>query len=298
MAHYPQSATGLAAVTYPVGPSGAGQQITSGALNTKGSYTQLVAALGATANSAVVVVTRLTTVAPVHHLIDLATGAAGAETDIVPNLLALMSTTATSHAGGWSVDLPLAVASGTRVAIRNQAASASQDAWVSVTLRAAGGTPGPTTYRNYGTNAGSSQGVSVDPGGTSNTKGSYAALSASTTGVTQVLIPILNIGASGTPGAAQWAVDVATGAAGAETVLLPDLRVSTAASAASTNARLTRQAFPSLTYIPAGTRLAARAACDITTATARQITVVALAATAPAETNGGGAGAVAVGYVG
>lgn len=297
MAHYPQSATGLQTVTYPVGPTAAATQLTSGgSAHTKGSYVELVSALGFTATAVQIVVVRTSSSQVV--LLDLAIGAAGAETVVVPNLITdnwAGGASASTHHGAAHWTLPLAVPSGSRVAARCATSSASQSVWVAVTFVAAGATPGVAAFTNYGAVSGTTSGTTVDPGGTANTKGSYVELTPSTGAVTQVLVPLVGINNS-SPSAAQWAVDVATGAAGAEVVLLPDLRFGTPSGASG--GRLSLHALPFLTYLPAGTRIAVRASCDITDASDRLLSMAVLAATAPTESAGSSSGLSSVAYLG
>lgn len=84
-----------------------------------------------------------------------------------------------------------------------------------------------------------------------------------------------------------WSVDIGIGGVGSEVVLIPDVRFASATDGG------TRPIFhpryqPFNTYIPAGTRIVARASCSINTATARLLDVGVLLGTAPAETGGSG----------
>jgi hypothetical protein len=279
MAHYPTTATGLQYATYPAGPTAAAQQVTSAAgTNTKGTYVQFAASLGFTANAIEVIITRATATAG-RWLIDVATGAAGAETVVLPNALVDMNQTVTTHHGSGLVSLPLAIASGTRVAARTASSMASGSVWLALLLIAAGDTPGCATFVNYGADTSDSGGKSIDPGTTANTKGSYAELTSATATLAQVLVPLFAAGGNVAPTRAIWAVDVATGAAGAESVLVPDLRMSISGNL--NDQRLSIRSLTVLTYIAAGTRLAARASCTITDAVDRVLDVAVLIASAP-----------------
>jgi hypothetical protein len=282
MAHYPTSATGLAATSSPVGPTASGTTVTAGSANVKGSYVEFVASLGFTANRVTILVLATIVAAPRQYLIDLATGAAGSESVVVPNLMTEGSpSSGASPHGELHVALPLAVASGTRIALRCACSTASDTiGQLSVTCAAAGGTPGCTAFVNAGADTSDSGGTAVDPGGTANTKGSYTQLTASTGAVAQVLVPLATVRGNAAATTAQWAFDVATGAGGAETVLVPDIRLGTAGAA---EVRLNLRAVPPLlTYIASGTRIAVRASCDITDATDRLLDAAVLIATAPA----------------
>jgi hypothetical protein len=89
----------------------------------------------------------------------------------------------------------------------------------------------------------------------------------------------------------RWRIDVATGAAGAETVIIPNLQV--IANAAEDKARPTSVVLPAA--IPAGTRLAVRCDSSLNTATIRLACVTLIGMQEPASSSGS---ATAVAYVG
>jgi len=289
MAYYPQSAAGLGAITYPVGPTANVTYPTSGSANTKGSYTQLAASASITSNAAIIEFTFIDTASARQYIMDIATGAGGAEVVKIPDLMG----DAAMGGGGNSGDamghyqLPWKVASGTRIAARFACTSASCILGVGLTLIAAGGVDGITSFTTYGTDTSDSGGTSVDPGGTADTKGSYSEVSASTSAVAQLLMLMFSLKANSGPTNTTWAVDIATGAGGAEVVLIPDVRMSTASLANSTALALPRSA-TMLTYIAASTRLAVRASSIINDATDRLFDISIMAGTAPAETSASG----------
>lgn len=286
MPYYPQDATGLNYITYPVGPTASEAVLTASAsANTKGSYTEIIASLGFTCNAAIATTTfQGASAAGRQLLIDIATGAGGAETVVVPNLISDSNLTATSHAPG-TYFLPLSVTSGTRIAARNQAnTTGSQTTQIALTLIAAGGVDGITPFVNYGADTSDSGGLEVDPGGAANTKGSYAELTASSSAVAQFLLLMVTLRGNTGASSGRWLVDIATGAAASEVVLIPDVRVSVGLGANEINPR----SQPFLTYIAAGTRIAVRASSSITDATDRLIDVALLAGTAPAESSAAG----------
>ncbi len=141
--------------------------------------------------------------------------------------------------------------------------------------------PGIATAVTYGADTSDSGGASVDAGGSADTKGSYTELSASTSAVIQALLMMMTGAGNGAPASNRWAVDLATGAGGAESVLIPDLRLSIGSSPQV----LVPKSYEALTYIAASTRLAARAASQITDATDRLIDVAVLTGTAPVESS-------------
>lgn len=287
MAHYPQSAAGLNYITYPAGPGTGGATLTaSGTANTKGSYTELTSSSGFECNSIAVTIRNTSTTEGVHYLFDIATGAGGAETVVVPNLSGESTWSSGSTASNGTFVLPLTISSATRIAARCQASTGSQTMAMSLSLVAAGDTDGPTSYTDYGADTATSDLTQVDPGGVADTKGSYTEITASTSAVTQILSMMSSLSGNGNPSTSIWMVDIATGAAGSEVVLVPDIMVTATVTVGSINPR----SITLMTYIAASTRLAVRASCAITDATDRLIYIALLAATAPAETGGGTTG--------
>lgn len=290
MACYPQSAAGLNYITYPVGPAVAAIALTAdAAANTKGAYTTIAASTAFTCNRVGFVIVSCSNTNSLNFLCDVATGAGGAEVIVIPDILAANYNAAASFPT-CLVDIPLAIPSGTRIAGRCACTTGGSGLNVGITLTAAGGCPSPTTYLNYGAVAGDSGGTGVDPGGVANTKGAYSEITASTSAVAQVLLVMWHNRVNTGSQTIQDRLDIATGAGGAEVVLIPDLFLVGRATAGISLAPLT---YTFLTYIPASTRIAARASCNITDATDRLLDVALLAATAPAEASGGGSFAFA-----
>lgn len=280
MAHFPPNATGLAYVTYPVGPTAQpGTAITaSGSANTKGSYAEFVAS---TANATNYLDWKISFSSTTNgsFLVDIATGAAASEVVLIPNILAEGIATSSARANGlygpWLVD----IASSTRVALRCQASTGSMAVGVSsLGLWNAGDTDGATGYAAYGVSTATSEGTTIDAGGSANTKGSYAELTASSGAVTQQLTLITSIRNTGAV-STRWAIDIATGAAASEVVLIPDVRRSIGASLNHLYPRSNTW----LTYIANSTRIAARASCGTSDATDRLIRVGLIGATGTAD---------------
>lgn len=286
MPFYPTSASGLAVTGTPAGPGvGAPSVTASGSANTKGSYTQLVASASVTSNSAIIsALFGTNAIDGLAQLFDVATGAGGAETVVIPNIATDMASTGlgTAWAANFAAVLPWRVTSGTRIACRTQANSGSRVIQPDVTLIAAGSFTGISSFVNYGADTSDSGQTQVDPGGTANTKGSYSQLTASSSAVTQSLLLMVTWGGktTGVAGGGMWAIDIATGAGGAEAVLMADLRAAQMDNIGNCDGFNSRmQDF--LTYIPASTRIAARASCTSNNATNRLIDVGLLAGTAP-----------------
>lgn len=266
--------------------------ITSGGgANVKGSYTQLVASTPY-ASSRLHVIVRHTGggVARVTGLVDLATGAAAAETVVVADLAVFSdSDSVVGESLAVSVDVP----AGTRLAVRWASAPGSSQVLNLIVLledRALGSLAGPVTY---GTVSASSRGTLVDPGGVASTKGSYVELAASTSARIDAVGLCCTVNSSITLAAfTTWTLDLATGSGGAESVVIAD--VITSGNTAGDTMRPGLLRLP--VSIPAGTRLAARCACNRTTAGERVLALTVIGLQEPAS--GGGSAAGAVAYVG
>ena len=274
----------MALTTYSV-------SITSGAAHTKGAYTQVVAATPYASSRLHLDLDR-TGVANRQLLVDLATGAAGAETVVVANLAVLTDPDALA---GAYVALDVDIPAGTRLALRCQAVTAATSLAVNLYLedRALGGLAAPVTYGTA--DLANTRATQIDPGGTANTKGSYVELTTSTSARLDALAICCTTDFQGTAIATltTWFLDVATGAAGAETVVVPNL-----AWAAGVTADVVRPGIVRVpVVIPAGTRLAVRCQCSVATAVQRVLRVTLIGMQEPA-TSGGGSAAGAVAYVG
>jgi len=271
---YPQSATGLAAITYPVGPTAVTEFLPEGSgNNVKGAYEELVASSPFTCNWTEVNHTRVGS-GQARVLIDVAIGAAAAEAVIVPNLISESLGTGSEEDGG-RFSLPLAIASGTRIAMRQQSSTAAREAETAITLIAAGSENTPASYLTYGADTADSGGTEVDPGAVQFAKGAYSELTSGTGGVGQQIVVEMT-SQSNAAGiiSTRWSVDIATGAAASEVVLLPDVAV----GVDSGDEFFQERSHSFQVYIPTSTRLAARAASNNTTSGDRLIDVaVALA---------------------
>ena len=283
MAYYPQNATGLNYITYPAGPTvGSATVVTaSGSANVKGSYAQISASIGFTCN-AIYLDCYGGNSQNDEYKLDFATGAGGAETVVIPDITLTLANGDPTEKG--SRRFPLAIASGTRVSARVACTTGSRNLRCALTIMAAGGVAGISTFIVGGPTA-------IDPGGSANTKGSYAQLFASTSAVLQWLSIGMATAALSTIGTS-WYADVATGAGGAEVVLIPDINAVIGVS----NGAIHHCFHEMLTYIAASTRIAVRASSDNTSAGTRGFDATLIGGTAPSESSGGGAFSAA--YVG
>lgn len=282
MACYPTSATGLNYDTEPAGPTIFPAVVVTSDVtaNTKGTYTEIWSSTPFACNAINIGIPAIDTATP-SFLADVSIGAGGAEAVLLPNLMFAGDGSSTN--GVNLGPIPVAIASGTRIAMRSQDDEGSNTFRPFITIAAAGGCPGITTWNTYGVTTATSVGSSVDPGATIDTKGAYTEVSASTGAVTQWLLIMLSLGGNGAPTTARWAVDIATGAGGGESVLIPDLRFLALASPTL----LSPNCWPFMTYVASGTRIASRSSCTTNNATDRLFQIAILAGTAPAEAGGG-----------
>jgi len=285
VAYYPTSAAGLNYISYPPGPVPGVSSVRLTAnvsANTKGVYVQLAASSAFTSNRVFVHV-QLAQETGRAYLLDIATGAGGSETVVVPNIIT-SSSGGSGFTGTGTYDIPLAIAASTRIAARIQSTTGSSVLDAALTLVAAGSYLGIASFAAVSVNTGTSRGINVDPGGVADTKGAYSELIASSAAIYQALALCVTNGANATPATGVWAVDLATGAAASEVVLIPDIRF--VCNAITTGVFMPRS-YTFATYIAASTRLASRASCNFTDATDRLVDVALLAGTAPAEGGGG-----------
>jgi hypothetical protein len=162
---------------------------------------------------------------------------------------------------------PVSIQAGSRIAIRSQSTSATDTVRACVYLfdNAAMGRSGGL-IDSIGFVGGSTQGTTVDPGVSANTKGSYAQITASTAvdyaGFCFHLDP-LNVSFASTN---YLLIDIAVGAGGSEKIIIPNYFAQNAVSG------VTRPSFSPWFDMPiiAGTRIAVRAQCSSATSTLRQ----------------------------
>jgi hypothetical protein len=243
-----------------------GTLLTGGTANVKGSYVELIASTAFHASWMLVSFSR-TVSSSAEFLLDIAVGAAASEQVIVNNL----------YASGLSslyfnYMFPVSIPPGTRISARIQD-GASGTGRVNVALIGNSLLPSASYGRltTYGANTADSGGVSIDPGGTLNTKGAYSEIVASTTNRIRGLI--IAIGAQGNNARtdALWLFDVAIGAAGSEQIIISDLPISCVAAGDAVSPGV----FPIIPIsIPEGTRVAVRAQCSIIDAADRLFDVI------------------------
>jgi hypothetical protein len=170
-----------------------------------------------------------------------------------------------------SLALPLRIRSGAYVAVRVKASSASHVLNVAITGSSVGmkGGTGYSRALALYTDA-SSRGVSVDAGASANTKSSWVQLTASTTAsVDSIYVMIGQNADTGRTAAATALLDIGVGASSGEFAMIPNIlmRWTTTLDGPQINVG------PLPCYIPAGSRVVARAQCTDTVAGDRTMDV-------------------------
>lgn len=238
-----------------------GTTLTSGTTNTKGSYTQLVAST--TRDTDYILLSASNSPSNGFRLsIDLAVGGAGSEQIILPDFVVSSGINSVNQ-----VAIPISIPAGTRLSARCQSSAATDQVSVNVVLCAGSMDFQPyDMVDTYGFTSGSTTGVTVDPGGTINTKGSYTQIVASTTRDHMGLFFIVDAGTRTVGVGQNWLIDVAVGAAASEQVLIPNIMMAETGSAMVDTPSVWG---PYPVQVPAGTRLSVRAQCTENTAASR-----------------------------
>lgn len=199
-----------------------GTTITSGSpANTKGSYTQLVAATARDYQGLMVVIGGNS--ASSDALTDIAIGAEASEQIIAPNLYCdaiLMNNM-------FTYLLPLRIPGGSRIAARCQNTTASATLQCLIQGLTYGFPPGllGNVVTPYGVDTSDSGGVSVDPGGSGNTKGAYSEIISATSRNIRGFIVAFGGRVNTARTSCRWLMDIAIGAEGSEQVILANFPI-------------------------------------------------------------------------
>lgn len=210
-------------------------------------------------------------------LVDIGIGGSGAETVLLANVPASLTGVRT---GIVQVLVPLEIAAGTRLSARLQSSDTDANViGVSIHLLEKSSRSGATAAQTYGANTTDSGGVPVDPGGTADTKGAWSEVTASTTAdINWLIICIGNQNLASRSTSANWAFDVGIGAAGFETVVIPDLLMGASSTSDAPYARSFAIPVPT---ISSGTRIAVRAQCSTDISPSRLFDVVLIGLNVP-----------------
>lgn len=255
-----------------VAASSVQQPVTSGAVDTKGSWTVLVADVGEPITEILLYMGELISVsaAATGLLLDVGiapVGAgAGTETVLVADLLFSM------QAGHACVRLPIMVPRGYRISVRTASSTASKVTRWGITTISGGmyGQDGAQAATTLGAVTTGSTGFVMTAPGSTNTKAAWSVLSASTARFARWLTLCLGGPATTAATAALSLVDIGYGGAGAEAVLLGDIPFDLNSSEQARSAPITVPC-----NIPAGSRLVARYQAT-STATAARPTLTAV----------------------
>lgn len=257
--------------------------------NTKGSYIELEDSTAFDVDEALGVLLRLT--ADRRTLVDFAVGAAASESVILANLYAT-----TGNDAGASAGVPyrvrVSIPASSRVAVRAQFNSVTGTSIHAVLYVIEGDGSGVSSPVTYGANTSATSGVSVDPGALADTKGAYAEITSATSQEhTRWAYGVARHNLFPTFGS--WRMDIATGAAGNETVIVGDILLQ--------QADIGDVILPGSQYfdvtVASGTRVAVRAQSSITNSTGRLLSVILIGMDAPTG-GGGGGGAFAYAFMG
>jgi len=197
--------------------------------------------------------------------LNIAIGAAASEQIVIPDILAHgKSTSSFSRQGMY---LPFHLPSGQRISYIVDSDGATRG--VAVGYRFWAKRPGGKVgYKNaFSEGYNSRAGITIDPGGTANTKGSWTEITASTSQAMKSVLICMTINSNANSGACVGLVDLAVGAASSEQVVIENMcyRGTTG-----------EPVLPSLLYdieIPSGTRIAVRSQCSITDSQDRKMSV-------------------------
>lgn len=254
-----------------------GDLMTSGGVNAKGSYDEAIAS---TSEETFWVMLQLKgVVSDTNFLVDVAVGAASSEVVQINNIAFFGN----NVFGAMSIMMPLTIASGSRVAVRCQATGGTAGLRYMMWLSNDNSYGTSTSNITMGADTSTSKGTTVDPGGTINTKGSYAELDSSTSIETNYSITLFgNNDNSGQIGISHL-VDISTGAASSEVDVIANSMFQ------STTAEMSSLAQGALNTIASGTRVSARAQAGNATVGDRLIDICVLGfnIVAPAGGSGG-----------
>lgn len=250
-----------------------GTSITTGTANNKGAWVQLTASCPIDAVWALIF-GMCSTTSGFEQAFDFGIGGAGSEVAIISNF----QTEANGYAPTACQLIPVCIPAGTRIAARAQSTAASDTPQAMMILF---GSAEARQERcgmvdTYGFTSGSSIGTAVDPGGTGNTKGSWAQLSASIANDIIGLFAQFDDRNQTVSGSAAFAelLDIGIGGAGSEKVIIPNVSITKIRNTNFVAVSANNLPFVPV-KIPAGTRLAARAQSSGTTATTRIVGVTA-----------------------
>lgn len=247
-------------------------QLPGHTVNTKGSWVQISASTPIDAHEVMFSVVNGVVGTTTSTLVDFGVGGAGSEQVIVPDWLITWDQ--------WNgkdianVILPVRIPGGSRLAARFQATDSAVDLRVAAQLinRGFDAYPGRKVV-SYGTASGTSRGTDIDPGASANTKGSWVQLVASTNEDLKGIVLCVGNQDLTKTSTCTALLDIGVGGAGSEQVVVSNYHL----GVDTNNEQFQPIVSPLIPInIPAGSRIAARAQCSITTATVRKFDLAIL----------------------
>ena len=238
------------------------QFTTSATVNTKSTYTELVASTSADIGWIDIAMSVIT----LSHIfeccaVDIAIGAAASEVVIISNLVMAWGNT---NPGGGKIALPITIPAGSRISFRYQASNPGD----TIGLVMHGYTANfqyVSSYEDLGfVSSGATHGTQVNPSATANTKGSYTQIISAT--ARDYVGMFFCFDEQDTNLGSKYLYDIAIGAAASEVVISPDWFVWTEGFPGQWSGYLP-------IAIPSGTRIAARSQCSGTSQSGLKLTV-------------------------
>lgn len=208
-------------------------------------------------------------------LVDIGFGAAGSEFVVVPDIqVPNIDAAQFYYTQGLSAFVPLSIPAGTRVAARCQGQTSTTTNAVEVQIypiaMGMNGMAGFERATAYGVDGANTNGTIIDPGGTPNSKGSFTELVGSTANQIKWMMVNVCLEDLNYPQAGRWHLDIATGLASSEQVVVPGLHFF---CDDIPDMLVPGWVGPFPCAIPAGTRLSARCQSSMSASADRKIGV-------------------------
>jgi len=239
----------------------------SATADTKGAWAELIASTPYDSMYMVlnVFLGSLSGTSGVAGLIDIGVGAASSEEVVIPNLL-VGGKQSEGRTSGVHATLPLYIKKGSRIAARAQGSISSAVFSIGAKLfKGSLSTPSTITkYIQYGADTSDSGGLVVDPGGTSNTKGSWVEFASSSSYPARFLMGLFSSRENTAMIPARGMADIGIGSAGSEIAIVSNIPY-----VLSSYELVSCGGFYFPVDIPAASRIAMRTMCSITNSTDR-----------------------------
>lgn len=244
--------------------------------HTKGAWAELDASTGAQWEGFTLIgrAANYSAASDYSTLMDIGIGDAGSELTIIENL------PVGYLASGWTVQIPLRVPSGVRVAARIQSAVTSNSKTYSLAPWTGAGFTGGGSYQTavtFGAVTSASLGTTVSGGGTNNTWGDWVEFSSATPAPIRALLVGMQANADTDIGQTSVRLEVGFGAAGSEVAVDTIAILTNSSEYLNTTTRYTAGP-PALlactAAIPEGARLAARVMTSVSATTLPSVDVV------------------------